>query len=128
MRNATINLDFYQVPTEQMPTVEMPQYLLEWVEDAKGFVELKGELSEVFTTYFHSEQFKERIDTEISLMLFNELNDMFDNIYLAQIECKKIIFENKVKHHNDTFDSRVAEEVSLEKRLNELRNPKNEMI
>ena len=91
MRNATINLDYYQVPAEQMPTVEMPQFLLELAEGAKDYLELKSEMLEIFTTYFHSEQFKERIDTEISLMLFNELNDMFDNIYLAQIECKKII-------------------------------------
>lgn len=97
MRNATINLGFYQVPTEQMPTVEMPTFLLEWVDDHKSFIELKSEFAEIFMTYFHSDQFKETLDSGLSLMLFNELNKMFDNIYLAQIECKRIILENKMK-------------------------------
>ena len=126
MRNATINLDYYQVPAEQMPTVEMPQFLLELAEGAKDYLELKSEMLEIFTTYFHSNQFKERTDTELSLMLFTELNTMFDNVYLAQIECKRIVFENKVNHHKATFKDRVAEEASLIKRLEELRNPKNQ--
>ena len=91
MRNATINLDYYQVPAEQMPKVEMPQFLLEWVDDAQGFIQLKRELAEIFTTYFHSDQFKETVNSGLSLMLFNELNRMFDNVYLAQIECKRIV-------------------------------------
>ena len=128
MRDATINLDYYQVPTEQMPQVEMPQFLLEWVDDAEGFIQLKREFAEIFTTYFHSDQFKETINNELSLMLFNELNRMFDNVYLAQIECKRIVLENKVNHFNDTLHDRVKEEISLVNRLEELRNPKNDTI
>ena len=128
MRNATINLDYYQIPTEQMPQVEMPQFLLEWVDDAKDFIQLKREFAEIFTTYFHSDQFKETINNELSLMLFNELNRMFDNVYLAQIECKRIVLENKVNHFNDTLHDRVKEEINLVNRLEELRNPKNDMI
>ena len=61
-------------------------------------------------------------------MLFNELNRMFDNVYLAQIECKRIVLANKVNNFNDTLHDRVAEELSLVKRLEELRNPKNDII
>ena len=128
MRNSTINLDYYQVPAEQMPTVEMPTFLCEWVDDAKSFVELKREFAEIFTTYFSSEQFKETLNSELGLMLFNELNRMFDNIYLAQIECRKIVRENEIKNFTATLPDRVAEEISLEKRLNELRNPKKSII
>ena len=90
MRNATINLDFYQLPAEKTPLVEFPSFLLDIAEDAESFIETKKELGEVFNTYFQSEQFKERNDTGFSLMLLNYLNMMLDNIYLAQLECLKI--------------------------------------
>jgi hypothetical protein len=122
MRNATINLDYYQLPAEQHPAVKMSTFLLEQADDAKYFTALKSELLEIFTTYFHSETFKTREDdTYLSYLLFSELNDMFDNIYLAQIECKNLVVSNKINNFKENLTDRVTEEMALEKRLKELR-------
>jgi hypothetical protein len=122
MRNATIHLDYYQLPAEQHPAVEIPTFLLEQADDAAYFTALKSELLEIFTTYFHSETFKTRDgDTWLSYLLFSELNKMFDNIYLAQIECKNLVLRNEINNFKDTLTDKVTEEMELEKRLKELR-------
>jgi hypothetical protein len=46
---------------------------------------------------------------------------MFDNIYLAQIECKNLVLRNEINNFKDTLTDKVTEEMELEKRLKELR-------
>ena len=130
MRNATINVDYYQVPAEQMPAVAMPDFFIDYSQSAKDYISVKSEMLEIFTTYFHSEQFKERNekDTYLSYVLYSELNQMFDDLYLAQMECKRIVQENEIKNFSATLSEKVKEEMDLEKRLDELRNPKKSII
>jgi predicted ribosome quality control (RQC) complex YloA/Tae2 family protein len=106
MRTPTINLDYYQLAPDQMPTVEMPSFLIDIVEGREDFTILKGELLEVFTTYFNSEDFKGRDDTSFNCMLFTELNKMFDNIYLGLAQCKNIATMNEIKEVQEQFEQR----------------------
>jgi predicted ribosome quality control (RQC) complex YloA/Tae2 family protein len=89
-----------------MPTVEMPSFLIDIVEGREDFTILKGELLEVFTTYFNSENFKGRGDTSFNCMLFTELNKMFDNIYLGLAQCKNIATMNEIKEVQEQFEQR----------------------
>ena len=63
--------------------VEFPDYLVEMTSNNEYYVEVKRNLSNIFSTFFHSEDFKERDNTDGFLLLHYSLNEMLDGMFLA---------------------------------------------
>jgi hypothetical protein len=63
--------------------VEFPCYLTDLTSNSESFVEIKKDLQEVFTEFFHSEQFKTNDNTEGFRMLHYSLNQMLDDLFMA---------------------------------------------
>ena len=69
--------------------LSFPDYLIDMVSSNPSYVEFKRDLDEIFSAFFHSEEFKSADDTDCYRMLhysFNQLlNDMFLSIYNRQM-------------------------------------------
>ena len=64
--------------------VEMPGYFAEVTSQYDYFVEVKRRLSDVFMEFYHSETFKETNNTDGIRVLHYHLDEMLDNLFIAQ--------------------------------------------
>ena len=64
--------------------VELPGYFAEITANSDYFVEVKRRLSEVFTEFYHSDTFKETDNTDGIRVLHYHLDEMLDNLFIAQ--------------------------------------------
>jgi hypothetical protein len=81
----------------KIENVEFPSYVTDMTSDSESFVEIKQNLQEVFTEFFHSEQFKTNDNTEGFRMLHYCLNQLLDDMFMAH--------ENgRMNHLKEQFD------------------------
>ena len=64
--------------------VEMPGYFVEITSNYGYFVEVKRQLSTLFIEFYHSEDFKAIDNTEGFRLLHFYLDEMLDNLFVAQ--------------------------------------------
>jgi hypothetical protein len=82
--------------------VEFPCYLTELTSNSESFVEIKQDLQEVFTEFFHSEQFKTNDNTEGFRMLHYCLNQLLDDMFMAHENGRR----NYIQEQLDKFENR----------------------
>lgn len=85
MNNATLTITNGDVSVNN---IQFPSYLLDFTEDVKDYIEIKDVLARVFIEYYQTDDFKERDETEDVKMLHHSLNDMLDNLHLANLTQK----------------------------------------
>ncbi|MBC7406953.1 MAG: hypothetical protein H7339_01045 [Arcicella sp.] len=64
--------------------VELPPYFAEITSQYDYFVEVKRHLSDVFMEFYHSDTFKETDNTDGIRVFHFHLNEMLDNLFVAQ--------------------------------------------
>lgn len=77
--------------------VQLPDYLVEMTSDSDYFVEVKRNLLDVFSTFFNSDEFKERDDTTGFMMLHQSLNGMLDNLFMGH-------YNGRMNHMKEQID------------------------
>lgn len=90
--------------------VAFPDYLTDMTSDNEYFVEVKKDLQEVFTEFFHSESFKTNDNTEGFRMLHYSLNQLLDDLFISQQK-------GRISHtlqQIDDFNNRDKEEPKKE--------------
>ena len=63
--------------------LRFPDYLIDKVSSNPSYVEVKRDLEEIFTVFFHSEDFKSSDDTDCFRMLHYSLNQLLDDMFLG---------------------------------------------
>ena len=63
--------------------LRFPDHLIYNVSSNPLYVEVKRDLEEVFSTFFHSEDFKSTEDTESYRMLHYSFNQLLDDMFLG---------------------------------------------
>jgi hypothetical protein len=86
----------------KIENVEFPSYITDMTSDSESFVEIKQDLQEVFTEFFHSEQFKTNDNTEGFRMLHYSLNTLLDDLFMAHENSRM----NHIKEQIDKFENR----------------------
>lgn len=115
LNDLTINYTCNDIPAERLPVIKFPTFLLDISSGIENYVETKKGISEIFNTYFHSEVFRESDNSEFGLMLLNYLNEMIDNIFIAETKCQKLALEIQLTKDNP----------ELKQRFEDARNAKN---
>ena len=90
--------------------VQFPCYLTDMTDNSEYFVEVKKDLQEVFTEFFHSESFKENNNTEGFRMLHYSLNQLLDDLFISQQKGRI----NHALQQIDKFNNRDKEEPKKE--------------
>jgi hypothetical protein len=85
----------------KIENVEFPSYITDMTSDSESFVEVKQDLQEVFTEFFHSEQFKTNDNTEGFRILHYSLNKLLDDLFMAHNNGRANHIQDKIdKFHN----------------------------
>jgi hypothetical protein len=71
-------------PDYTIENVQFSDYLTDMTSNSEYFVEVKKDLQEVFTEFFHSESFKTNDNTEGFRMLHYSLNELLDHLFMSQ--------------------------------------------
>ena len=82
--------------------VKFPDYLTDMTSKNEHFIDVKNDLQEVFSEFFHSDSFKENNNTEGFRMLHYSLNSLLDNLFMA--------------HHNGRMNN-------IQEQLEKINNP-----
>ncbi len=90
--------------------IEFPSYLTDMTSNCEDFVEVKKDLQEVFTEFFHSEGFKTNDNTEGFRMLHYSLNELLDDLFTAHNNGRI----NHVQEQMDKIQNRDKEEPKKE--------------
>ena len=78
--NATLKIETQDFTVNN---VNFSDYLLDKVSTNPSYVEVKRDLEEIFSAFFHSDDFKEMGDTENFRMLHFSLNQLLDDLFLG---------------------------------------------
>ena len=77
--------------------LRFPDYLIDKVSSNPSYVEVKRDLEEVFSAFFHSEDFKSADDTDDYRMLHYSLNQLLDDMFLG-------IHNGRMNHVQEKLD------------------------
>ena len=77
---ATLNIETQDFTVNN---VNFSDYLIDKVSSNPTNVEVKRDLEEIFSAFFHSDDFKEMGDTENYRMLHFSLNQLLDDLFLG---------------------------------------------
>lgn len=80
--------------------LQFPDYLIDKVSSNPSYVEVKRDLEEIFTVFFHSDGFKTTKDTECYRMLHYSLHQLLDDMFLGINNGRM----NHVQEQIDTFN------------------------
>lgn len=85
MGNATLTIENGDIV---QTGINFHSYIFDNTEEVKDFIEIKEVLARVFLEYYQTSDFKERYDTENVRMLHYSLDNLLDNLHLANVEQK----------------------------------------
>lgn len=77
--------------------IDFPSYLFDNTEEIKDFIEIKEVLARVFLEYYQTSDFKERYDTENVRMLHYCIDNLLDNLHLANVEQKARVSRSELE-------------------------------
>jgi hypothetical protein len=81
--------------------VKFPYYLVDMTSNDESFIDVKKDLQEVFTEFFHSESFKTNNNTEGFKILHYSLNKLLDDLFMAHNNGRANHIQDKIdKFHN----------------------------
>ena len=78
-------------------TLQFPDYLIDKVSSNSSYVDVKRDLDEVFSAFFHSEDFKSADDTDDYRMLHYSINQLLDDMFLG-------IHHGRMNHVQEQLD------------------------
>ena len=77
--------------------LQFPDYLIDKVSSNPSYVEVKRDLDEIFSAFFHSEDFKSADDTDCYRMLHYSFNQLLDDMFLG-------IHNGRMNHVQEQID------------------------
>ena len=104
---ATLNIEIQDFTVSNL---RFPDYLIDKVSCNPSYVEVKRDLEEIFTVFFHSEDFKGANDTDDYRMLHYSLNQLLDDMFLGIHQGRM----NHVQEQLDRINNPVKEEPQKE--------------
>ena len=77
--------------------LQFPDYLIDKVSSNPSYVEVKRDLDEIFSAFFHSDDFKSADDTDCYRMLHYSFNKLLDDMFLS-------IHNGRMSHVQEQID------------------------
>ena len=91
---ATLNIETQDFTVKNL---RFPDYLIDKVFSNPSYVDIKRDLDEVFSAFFHSEDFKSADDTDDYRMLHYSINQLLDDMFLG-------IHQGRMNHVQEQLD------------------------
>ena len=104
---AKLNIETKDFTVENL---RFPDHLIYKVSSNPLYVEVKKDLEEIFTVFFHSDEFKSCDDTDDYRMLHYSLNQLLDDMFLGIHQGRM----NHVQEQLDRINNPVKEEPKKE--------------